>query len=879
MKFGLGQGQAVPRTEDPRLLTGRGRYTDDFVLPRLAHAYVVRSPHAHARIRSIDIRAAQQTLGVLAVLTGEDWAGEKFGAPRPVIPRQRRDGSPMFVPPRPALAKDRAMLVGDPVVFVVAESVDLAKDAAERIAIDYEPLPAVAATEEALSPSAPKLWGECRDNECFFFTLGDQRAVEAGFAKADHVTRLKLVFNRVTAATMEPRGCIGEWDDRLGRFTLYVGTQRPHGARADLARRILHIPETQLRIVAGEVGGSFGMKGGHYPEYALALWASRRIGRPVKWIAERSEGMLTDDHDHVSEAELALDHNGHFLALRARNISNIGAYLAPGGIISPTMHLGGLAGTYTTPAIYVEVSAVFTNTTSIGPYRGSGRPEASYIVERLIDNAAREMAIDRAELRRRNTVPASAMPFKTGLVYTLDCGAFDENLERALVMADYPGFERRREEARGRGRLKGIGFANIIEQTSQAQGETVMVRLDPGGTVTVIPGSISHGQGHETMYKILLSHRLGLDAADIRVMHSDTDLAPDGGGTYASRTAVLGGSAATMAADKVIAKAKKIAAHALEAAEDDIEFADSAFRVVGTDRAVSLQEVAAAAHVPSRLPPGLETGLYEVASFSPEIPNFPNGCHVCEVEIDPETGATQVLRYVVVDDVGIVINKLTLDGQIHGGVVQGIGQAFTEHLVYDGYSGQLLTGSLMDYGLPRADEVPSFETDENPVPTKTNPLGVKGAGEAGNVGALAAIMNAVVDALSPLGIAYLDMPATPESVWRAIRAAQARDDAKRVTTAKDRTSYASATSAPPLYEQARHLRASPQGRRDDDDRRRRLRREADEQGRAVVASRTLKLAEDGWPERKAELVDGDDEADDPREMGCWKLVLDNKTGE
>jgi len=877
MKFAL--GQAVPRTEDPRLLTGRGRYTDDFVLPRLAHANVLRSPHAHARIRSIDVRAARQMPGVLAVLTGEDWAAEKFGGPRPIIPRQRRDGSPMFVPPRPALAKDRAMLVGDPIAFVVAESVDLAKDAAERIAIDYEPLPAVAATEEALSPSAPKLWGECRDNECFFFTLGDQRAVEAGFAKADHVTRLKLVFNRVTAATMEPRGCIGEWDDRLGRFTLYVGTQRPHGARADLARRILHIPETQLRIVAGEVGGSFGMKGGHYPEYALALWASRRIGRPVKWIAERSEGMLTDDHDHVSEAELALDHNGHFLALRARNISNIGAYLAPGGIISPTMHLGGLAGTYTTPAIYVEVSAVFTNTTSIGPYRGSGRPEASYIVERLIDNAAREMAIDRAELRRRNTVPASAMPFKTGLVYTLDCGAFDENLERALVMADYPGFERRREEARGRGRLKGIGFANIIEQTSQAQGETVMVRLDPGGTVTVIPGSISHGQGHETMYKILLSHRLGLDAADIRVMHSDTDLAPDGGGTYASRTAVLGGSAATMAADKVIAKAKKIAAHALEAAEDDIEFADSAFRVVGTDRAVSLQEVAAAAHVPSRLPPGLETGLYEVASFSPEIPNFPNGCHVCEVEIDPETGATQVLRYVVVDDVGIVINKLTLDGQIHGGVVQGIGQAFTEHLVYDGYSGQLLTGSLMDYGLPRADEVPSFETDENPVPTKTNPLGVKGAGEAGNVGALAAIMNAVVDALSPLGIAYLDMPATPESVWRAIRAAQARDDAKRVTTAKDRTSYASATSAPPLYEQARHLRASPQGRRDDDDRRRRLRREADEQGRAVVASRTLKLAEDGWPERKAELVDGDDEADDPREMGCWKLVLDNKTGE
>jgi carbon-monoxide dehydrogenase large subunit len=772
MKFAL--GQAVPRTEDPRLLTGRGRYTSDFVLPRLAHAYVLRSPHAHARIRSIDIRAAQQMPGVLTVLTGEDWAAERFGAPRPVIPRQCRDGSPMSVPSRPALAKDRAMLVGDPVAFVVAERLDLAKDAAERITVDYEPLPAVTVTEGALSPGAPRLWPDCKDNECFFFTLGDKRAVEAAFAQAYHVSRLKLVFNRVTAATMEPRGVIGDWDDRLGRFTLYVGTQRPHSARADLARRILHIPETQLRIVAGEVGGSFGMKGGHYPEYALALLASRTIGRPVKWIAERSEGMLSDDHDrdHVSEAELALAHDGRFLALRARNISNIGAYLAPGGIISPTMHLGGLAGTYTTPAIYVEVSAVFTNTTSIGPYRGSGRPEASYIIERLIDNAAREIGIDRAELRRCNTVPASAMPFKTGLVYTLDCGAFGENLERALAMADYAGFERRREEARRCGRLKGIGFANIIEQTSQAQGETVMVRLDPGGTVTVIPGSISHGQGHETMYKILLSDRLGLDEADIRVAHSDTDLAPDGGGTYASRTAVLGGSAATMAADKVIANAKKIAAHALEAAEDDIEFADASFRVVGTDRAVSLEEVTAAAYVPSRLPEGLETGLYEVASFSPEIPNFPNGCHVCEVEIDPETGATQVLRYVVVDDVGTVINKLTLEGQIHGGVVQGIGQAFTERLVYNKASGQLLSGSLKDYGLPRADEVCSFEMDENPVPTKTNPLGVKGAGEAGNVGALAAIMNAVVDALSPLGITHIDMPATPEKVWRAIRAAQ-----------------------------------------------------------------------------------------------------------
>ena len=772
MKFAL--GQSVPRTEDPRLLTGRGRYTDDFVLPRMAHGYVLRSPHAHARIRSIDVRAAQQTPGVLAVLTGADWAAEKYGAFRPVIPRNRRDGTPMIVPLRPALAKDRAMLVGDPVAFIVAESVALAKDAAERIAVEYEPLPSVTATEEATSKGAPVLWPEVGDNEVFFHTVGDKRAVDAAFAKAHHVTRLKLVFNRITAATMEPRGCVGEYDDRLGRYTLYLGTQRPHGTRADMARRVLNIPETQMRIVAGDVGGSFGMKGGHFPEYPLTLLASQKIGRPVKWIAERSEGMLSDDHDrdHVSDAELALDREGKFLALRVRNISNIGAYLAPGGIISPTMHLGGLAGTYTTPAIYVEVSAVFTNTTSIGPYRGSGRPEASYIIERLIDNAAREMGIERAELRRRNTVPSSAMPFKTGLTFTLDCGEFEKNLDMALHLADYRRFERRRAESRARGKLRGIGIANIIEQTSQTMGETVMVKFDPGGTVTVIPGSISHGQGHETMYKILLSDRLGIDEADIRVSFSDTDLAPFGDGTFASRTAVLGGSAATLAADKIIVKAKKIAAHVMEAAEGDIEFRTGEFRVVGTDKAVALKEVAQVAFTPSRLPPGLETGLYETAAFSPEIPNFPNGCHICEVEIDPETGASQVLRYVVVDDVGTVINKLTLEGQIHGGVVQGIGQAFGEHLIYQKDGGQLLSGSFMDYTMPRASDVGEFLMEENPVPTKTNPLGVKGAGEAGNVGALAAIMNAVVDALSPLGITHIDMPATPEKVWQAIRAAR-----------------------------------------------------------------------------------------------------------
>ena len=773
-------GQAVPRTEDPRLLRGRGKYVDDIALPFLCHACVLRSPHAHARIVGIDTSAARTMPGVLAILTGEDWAKEKFGHIPPIFPRTRRDGSPLFVQPRPALAWQRAVLVGDPVAFVVAETVAQAKDAAEAIAVEYEPLPALADTGRIAARQVPALWEGCPDNESFYYTLGDKKAVEAAFARAHHVTKLRLAINRVTAATMEPRGCIGEYDARDERYTLYTGTQRPHATRHDIACKVFGIPETRLRVVAGEVGGSFGMKGGHYPEYALALWASRRIGRPVKWISERSEGMASDDHDrdHISEAALALDRDGKFLALRVSNVSNIGAYLMPGGLISPTAHLGGLAGTYTTPAIFAEVSGVFSNTGCNGPYRGSGRPEASYILERLIDNAARDMNIDRLELRRRNTIPQSAMPFRTGLVYRYDCGDFAGNLERAAVLADYAKFEERRAEARRRGKLRGIGMGNIIEQTSQAFGETVQVRFDPNGGLTVVPGSISHGQGHETMYKILLSDRFGIPEEAIRVARNDTDLAADGGGTFASRTAVLGGSAARLAADKIIEKGKRIAAHLLEAAAADIEFDKRAFRVAGTDRTLALIEVVQAAFQRSRIPADMETGLAETASFSPEIPNFPTGCHVCEVEIDPDTGATRVVRYTVVDDVGTVINPLTLEGQIHGGIGQGVGQAFSEHVVYDADSGQLLTGSFMDYGLPRASDMCSFHLENHPVPTATNPLGAKGAGEAGNVGALAAIMNAVVDALSPLGVDHIDMPATPEKVWQAVALARKRQEKK-----------------------------------------------------------------------------------------------------
>jgi aerobic carbon-monoxide dehydrogenase large subunit len=769
-------GQPVPRTEDPRLLTGRGKYVDDFTLPFQCHAYVLRSPHAHARILTVDTSAARAMAGVLLVLTGEDWAKENFGHIPPTMPRQRRDGSPLFVQPRPALAWKRAVLVGDPVAFVVAETFLQAKDAAEAITVDYEPLPAATETARIAAKQVPALWEGCSDNETFYYTLGERKAVEAAFAKAHHITRLRTAINRVTAATMEPRGCIGDYDERDERYTLYTGTQRPHSTRHELACKVFRMPEIKLRVLAGEVGGSFGMKGGHYPEYALALLASRRLGRPVKWISERSEAMACDDHDrdHISEAALALDRDGRFLALRVSNVSNIGAYIMPGGIISPTAHLGGLAGTYTTPAIWVEVSAVFSPTACNGPYRGSGRPEASYILERLIDNAARELNMDRLELRRRNTIPASAMPFKTGLVYRYDCGDFAGNLERAAVLAGYAQFEERRAEAKRRGKLRGLGMGNIIEQTSQAFGETVQVRFDPNGGVTVVPGSISHGQGHETMYKILISDQLGMPEEMIRVARNDTDLAADGGGTFASRTAVLGGSAARLATEKIIEKGKRIAAHLLEAAVADIEFARASFRVAGTDRQLGLTEVVQAAFQRSKIPADMETGLAETAAFSPEIPNFPTGCHVCEVEIDPDTGQTQVLRYTVVDDVGTVINPLTLEGQIHGGIGQGVGQAFTEHMLYDADSGQLLTGSFMDYGMPRASDMCSFHLENHPVPTQTNPIGAKGAGEAGNVGALAAIMNAVVDALSPLGVPHIDMPATPDKVWRALQAAQSQ---------------------------------------------------------------------------------------------------------
>ena len=768
--------QSVPRTEDPRLLRGEGRYAADFLLPQMAHAVFVRSPHAHARIASIDIRAAQQMAGVLGVLTGADWVAEGLGDLPPGYPRTRRNGSPLFQPPRPALVPDRARMVGDPVAMVIAESVAAAKDAAERVLVEYEALRVLIDPTLARSSGAPRLHDDCPDNESFFFTAGDVKAVESAFAKAAHITRLRLRINRVTANTMEPRACVGHYASADGRYTLYGGTQRAWGLRHNLAENVFKVPEHRVRVVTGDIGGSFGMKTGSYPEYLACLWASARIGRPVKWVCERSEGHLSDSHDRdqVTEAALALDSDGHFLGMRFSNICSVGAYLGAGAPVSPSNHLGGLAGLYTTPAIYVEASAVFTNTAPIGPYRGAGRPEATYVLERLIDTAAREMGIDRAEIRRRNLIPPDSMPFKTGLTFTYDCGEFERNMNQALATADYAGFEARRAEAAARGRLRGLGIANFVEQTGQAEGEVVSLKFDAGGCLTVAAGSLPQGQGHETMYKVILSDRLGMDADDIRIVTGDTDAVPYGWGTFSSRSAALGSAAAVIAADKVIEKARRTAAHMLEAAEADVEFRAGHFQVAGTDRSLPFKDVVRATFDPRRLAPGTELGLFETGVFHPHppTPTFPNGCQVCEVEIDPDTGRTEIARYCVVDDVGTVINKLTLEGQIHGGIGQGVGQAFSEGMIYDEH-GQLLTGSFLDYGMPRADNMCQFECANNPVPTKKNPLGVKGAGEAGNVGALGCIMNAVIDALSPLGITHVDMPATPEKVWRAIARARA----------------------------------------------------------------------------------------------------------
>jgi aerobic carbon-monoxide dehydrogenase large subunit len=765
-QFGI--GQPVKRFEDRRFLRGEGRFQHDVNQPRQAHAVVLRSPHAHARMRALDIAPALAMPGVLVILTGDDLAAAGLGAMGVPFQRKRPDGSPMFARAHLGLAQGTVRFVGEPVAFVVAETLAQARDAAELIAIDYEILPSVTDTADAAEAKIA-VWDECPDNISNLFEAGSKAATEAAFAQAAHIVRRRYVISRVYAHFMEPRGAIGVWDPGEDRYTLYADVQYPHRVRQALATRIFKIPEGRIRVVAGDVGGGFGTKGWQYPEHRLVLLAAKKLRRPVKWSCERSEAILADEHarDNISEAELALDGNGRFIGLRVKTYANVGAYISSERNLLATFgNVGTLTGVYDIPAAYVGVYAVMANTNGTAPYRGAGRPEATYVIERLIDDAARELHDDPIELRRRNMI--TRLPYKTAMGLNYDVGDFVGNQERALSLADWDGFPARRAESRRRGKLRGIGIANPIEKAAGPGQEFAEIRFHPSGNVTLLMGSKNQGQGHETTFKQVLSEKLGIDPTDIQYIDGDTDRVAFGIGTNGSRSTVIGGSALWMAADKIIAKAKKLAAHLLEAAEADIEFTDGNFAVAGTDRRLSLTDVAKAAFRAPALPPGLEGGLYETGTFAPTDFTYPNGSHVCEVEIDAETGELDILNYVVVDDVGTVVNPLGLHGQIHGGVMQGLGQAIMEQVVYDRESGQMLSGSFMDYAMPRADALPAISVTSNPVPTKRNPLGAKGAGEAGTVGALPAIVNAVMDALAPFGVRHLDMPTTSARIWRAM---------------------------------------------------------------------------------------------------------------
>ena len=772
-KFAI--GQSVRRLEDVRLLQGLGRYSDDVVLPRQAYAVVVRSPHAHARIRGIDATAARGAPGVLAVLTGADLAADGLGNLPSDASRKRRDGSPAAATPRPALARDRARHVGDPVALVVAETPEQAADAADLVAVDYEPLPAVVGARQALRDGVARVWDHAPDNVAFVWSAGDRDKVARAFESAAHVARLDFVVTRVAAAPLEPRAAVGEYDRRTGRYTLHTGIQSPQGLRTQIADQVLRVPHSALRVVTGDVGGSFGMRSGVYPEHVLVLWASKRLGRPVKWTSDRREGFVTDEHgrDNVSTAELALDANGRFLALRVAIRLDVGAYLTPRSAGPGTNNVGGVAGMYTTPAIHVETTGVFTTTTPTGPYRGAGRPEATYAIERVIDVAARELGIDPLELRRKNLIPASAMPFKTGLVFTYDCGDFARGMAMALEIADVDGFEKRRAEAQARGRLRGFGIANPIEVAggpyTSVNPDTAELRVNPDGSISLFTGSTSMGQGNETAFVQIVSDRLGVPPDRIHVFWGDSDALGAGRGNGGSGALTVGGSAVTKATEKIIARGRRIAAHLLEAAPEDVALRDGRFTVAGTDRGVTWTAVAKAAYQPRQLPAGMEPGFSEEAAFTPPSVTFPNGTHVCEVEIDPDTGTVTIDRYSVVDDVGRMVNPMLVKGQIHGGVVQGLGQGLFEELGYEPSTGQLLAGTFMDYAMPRAEDVPSFAVDAHEVPTQVNPLGAKGVGEAGTVGALPALLNAVNDALAPLGVRHLDMPVTPARVWQVLQ--------------------------------------------------------------------------------------------------------------
>ena len=778
-----GIGAPVRRKEDYRFLTGNGNYLDDINRPGQAYAYFVRSPHAHATF-TIDTSAAAGAAGVVAVLTGADTQAAGLGGLICGWTITGKDGEPHKAPGHPVLALDTARFVGDALAVVIAETYAQAKEAAEMVSVDYDVKPSVTSVANALNEDAPQVHGDAPGNLCYDWALGDLEATNAAFANAHHVTRVDLVNNRIIPNAIEPRAAIGEYDSGTDEITLYTTSQNPHVARLVLSAFIGIAPEHKLRVIAPDVGGGFGSKIFIYAEETVCAWAAKKIRGAVKWTAERSESFLTDCHgrDHVSQVELALDENGKFLGLKVSTVANMGAYLSTFASAVPTWLYGTLMqGQYTTGAVYVEVKAVFTHTTPVDAVRGAGRPEATYCVERVVEQAARDMNIDPVELRQRNFIPADAFPYQTQVALQYDSGNYAGSMQQALDAIDYAGFGARRDASKANGKLRGIGISAYIEACGIAPSavvgslgagvglyESAQVRFNPTGQVIVFTGSHSHGQGHETTFAQIVSDKLGVALENVEVVHGDTGKIPFGMGTYGSRSLAVGGTAINNAIEKIIAKGKKIAAHTLEAAEEDIEFKDGNFTVSGTDKEMGIGAVAFSAYVPHNYPSDeLEPGLDETAFYDPGNFTFPAGTHICEVEIDPDTGVTAVVNWVAADDFGNIVNPMIVEGQVHGGVVHGIGQALLEGAVYDDDSGQLLTGSYMDYTMPRADDIPDMQVLTQVTPCPHNPLGVKGCGEAGAIAAPAALINAITDAVG----GDVSMPATPEKVWRAVNAA------------------------------------------------------------------------------------------------------------
>jgi aerobic carbon-monoxide dehydrogenase large subunit len=775
-----GIGAAVRRKEDRRFITGTGHYTDDINRPGQAFAYFVRSPHAHAAIKSIDTKPASAMPGVLAVLTGAQLAGDKIGDLICGWMIHSKDGSPMKMAAHPVLANGKACHVGDAVAVVIGETLAQARDAAEKVKVDYAVLPAVADPAAAQRQGAPRIHDIAPNNTIYQWSLGDAKAADAAFKSAKHVTKLDIVNNRLVPNAIEPRAAIGEYDSGMGTFTLWNTTQNPHVARLVIAAFVGMAPEHKLRVIAPDVGGGFGSKIFIYPEEVVALWASKRLGRPVKWVADRSEAFLADAHgrDHVTHAEMAFDGDGKILGLRAKTVANLGAYMSTFSSSVPTyLYATLLSGQYGIPSIYCEVDAVYTNTVPVDAYRGAGRPEATFVVERLVEVGAREMGQDPAELRRRNFI--SKFPHQTPVIMMYDAGDYNASLKKAMELADYKGFAKRKRESARHGKLRGIGLSTYIEACgiapSQAVGslgagvglwESAEVRVNPTGSVEVLTGSHAHGQGHETTFAQVVSERLGIPIDDISVVHGDTDKVQFGMGTYGSRSGAVGMSALVKALDKVEAKAKKVAAYMLEAAEGDIEFKDGKFSVAGTDKTAAWADVTLNAYIAHKFSgQELEPGLKEGAFYDPINFTFPAGCHICEVEVDTETGTTEIVGWTAVDDFGTIINPMIVEGQVHGGIAQGVGQALCEGAVYD-KDGQLVTGSFMDYCMPRADHLPPLKVDTTMTKCPSNPLGIKGCGEAGAIAAPAAVINAITDAI---GTEQLAMPATSQAVWAALQ--------------------------------------------------------------------------------------------------------------